>query len=327
MKKTLPCIIALLFLFAQKEAFSQTSVVSSTGYVVNIVVQPVQIILTSNSCVNGYNYNVKMNYSVTFSGSNIPSSLYTLQGTIGCGSNSHFFDLPNAGGVGTVTSQSNVWRSVSDCGTATVSSLLCNTIKVQIQGPGINYQTVTFVVSATPLPVKMVDFTAEQIKSKVRLTWSTASEQNNDFFTVERSENGSSWIPIKNINGAGNSSSMLNYVAYDESPVNGTAYYRIKQTDLDGKATYSETRSAKFTGASSISIFPVPNTGNTINFRGISDPATTVMAVLDGAGVTVFRTTLSGNTVKLPSLSAGLYVISLNNKNTGEISNLRYVKM
>lgn len=327
MKKTLPCIIALLFLFAQNESFSQTSVVSSNGYVVNIVVQPVQIIPTSNSCTYGYNYNVKLNYSITFTGTNIPSSLHTLQGTLGCGSNTHFFNLPNTGGTGNVTSQSNVWRPLSDCGTATVSSLNCNTVNIQIQGPGISNRTITFVVTPIPLPVKMVDFAAESLKDKVKLSWATASEQNNDFFTVERSENGSTWTEIKKVKGAGNSSSLLNYIAYDQNPVNGTAYYRIKQTDLDGKATYSETRSAKYTGASTISIFPVPNTGNTINIKGISDTEGTLLTVLDGAGVAVFKTTLTGSSAKLPNLSAGLYVISLNNKLTGEITNLRYIKI
>lgn len=327
MKTSLPLVLLLSYFFVPQTASSQIAVASNNGYTVNIVIQPVQIVTSSNSCTWGYNYNVKMNYSVTFTGNNIPSSLYTLQGTLGCGSSSHFFNLPNSGGVGTVTSQSNVWRSQSDCSTATISSLTCNIIDLQIQGPGINYQTVSFSVAESPLPVKLVHFKATPLKNKVKLEWSTATEQNNDFFTIERSLNGSDWKEITTIKGAGNSSILLNYTAYDENPVIGTVLYRIKQTDLDGKFTFSDTRTAKFAGSSEVSVYPVPNSGNTINFSGIADPGATKITLRNASGATVFATQLSSNSVKIPSIASGLYFINISNSQTGETTNLRYVQL
>lgn len=327
MKSTLPYLILLSYFFFPQSASSQISVVSNNGYTVNIVIQPVQIVTSGNSCTWGYNYNVKMNYSVTFTGNNIPSSLYTLQGTLGCGSSSHFFNLPNNGGVGTVTSQSNVWRSQSDCGTATISSLTCNIINLQIQGPGISNRTVSFAVAESPLPVKMVGFKTTPINNKVKLEWSTATEQNNDFFTVERLVNGSGWKTITTVKGAGNSSILLNYVAYDENPAKGTALYRIKQTDLDGKFTFSDTRTVKFGGVSEVSVYPVPNSGNTINFNGITDPGATKITLRNASGATVFTTQLSSNSVQLPSIASGLYFINVSNNQTGETTNLRYVQL
>ncbi len=328
MKKTLPCISILLsLLLSTTIVSSQITVVSTTGYTVNIIIQPKQIVPTSNSCVNGYNYNVKMDYSVTFSGVNIPASLYTLQGTLGCGASTHFFDLPNNGGSGNVTSQSNVWRSTTDCSTATVTTLSCNTIHLQIHGPGISNRTVTFFVTNSSLPVKLISFNAEPLKDQVKLTWATASEENNDHFSVERSVDGTHWTTLQTIKGAINSSVQNDYEWLDLSPVSGTALYRLKQTDIDGKFTYSDTRSVKFSGVTHISVFPVPNAGNNINLAGVAEPRKWTMTVRNAAGVSVYATALSSNSVQLPSLKPGLFIISLVNKTTGETTSLRYIKI
>lgn len=93
------------------EAKGQISVVSSNGYSVNIVVKPKSIVPSSNNCQWGYNYNVNIDYAVTFSGNNAPNAVYTLQGNIGCSNKSHFFILPRNASAGNVTSMSNQWRS------------------------------------------------------------------------------------------------------------------------------------------------------------------------------------------------------------------------
>lgn len=320
-------VLLLISAINKFEAKGQISVSSANGYSVNVIIQPNEIVPTSSSCQYGYNYNVKLNYIVSFSGTNIPSSLFTLQGYIGCGSATHFFSLPTSGGTGTLTTTSNVWRSQSDCATATVNSLGCNQVTLQIHGPGIGNRTVSFSVQTIPLPVRMVDFSAEAQKEKVKLQWSTATETNNLYFTAEKSADGIEWKAVKRINGAGNSSSLLNYLCYDENPINGTSYYRIKQTDIDGKATYSDIRQVKYTGSTSISVYPNPNDGNTISFKGISRPADVVMTVRDAAGSSVYSSTLSSNNAQLPVLKSGIYVISLVNKTNGEVNNLRYVKM
>jgi len=269
-----------------------------------------------------------MDYSVTFTGSNIPASLYTLQGTLGCGSATHFFDLPNAGGVGSVTSTSNVWRSAHDCATASVSSLGCTLVHLQISGPGISNRTVNFTASSTPLPVKLVSFNAEALKNKVKIMWTTATETDNDHFTVERSTDGSNWATVKMINGAGTSSIMNKYEVYDENPVQGNTYYRLKQTDIDGRSTYSEVRSIKYTGAVNVAVFPVPNAGNTVNFSGIADYKNWMMNVTDASGARVYASTLSAATVNLPAtMKPGLYLITLTNAATTESTTLRYVKI
>lgn len=91
----------------------------------------------------------------------------------------------------------------------------------------------------TPLPMTLLSFTAAAIEKQVALKWCTASEKNNDYFTIERSTNGVTFTELAQIKAAGNSSVLLNYRAMDEHPFTGISYYRLKQTDYDGRFSYS----------------------------------------------------------------------------------------
>src|SRR5690606_24985988 len=76
-------------------------------------------------------------------------------------------------------------------------------------------------------------------EQSVILLWETASETNNDFFTIERSLDGFNFNPITIKTGAGNSHTPISYSYIDEDPQTGISYYRIKQTDYNGNSTYS----------------------------------------------------------------------------------------
>lgn len=320
---------AIFLLLFGTQSFSQISVQSTKGYSVNIYVEPVEIVTKGNNkCTWGYNYDLKLDYTVTLTGTNIPKKLYTLQGTISNNSVSHFFSLPVKGGQGTVTTKSNVWRSQGDCATATVETMDLKMINIEIEGDGISSRTVSFPF-ATILPVKLISFSAVQDQQKVKLKWTTATESNNDFFTIERSVNEGRWTEIKKIKGAGNSTDLINYQAYDESPANGTCHYRLKQTDLDGTTVYSETRTIRniATTGKGISIYPIPNTGNTITIAGIPDYKNHELSLINAGGNKFFATTLSTSSVELPSLATGVYFIQIKDKLSGKTTNLRYIKM
>jgi len=92
----------------------------------------------------------------------------------------------------------------------------------------------------SPLPITLVDFTATNNQSVVNLYWQTASEIDNDYFTIERSANGYDFIEIKRQEGGGNSSTRLDYFDIDKTPINGISYYRLKQTDFNGDFAYSD---------------------------------------------------------------------------------------
>ncbi|RYE27242.1 MAG: T9SS type A sorting domain-containing protein [Sphingobacteriales bacterium] len=103
----------------------------------------------------------------------------------------------------------------------------------------------------------------------------------------------------------------------------------MRQTDYDGKTEYSEVKTIRNTSINNkkIILFPIPNTGNTINIAGVSDYAKTELAVLNASGNNIFVTTLSTTSVELPHLSTGIYFIRIKNKQSGEVSNFRYVKI
>lgn len=106
-----------------------------------------------------------------------------------------------------------------------------------------------------PLPVELLKFSAEPGNKHVVCEWSTASELNNDYFTVERSKNGVDFESLGIVSGAGTSSNRSDYRFVDQNPQYGVSYYRIKQTDYDGTSTHSRSVAVKMIAAG-ISVFP-----------------------------------------------------------------------
>ena len=132
-----------------------------------------------------------------------------------------------------------------------------------------DYITVgTINSSTTPLPVELLSFDVSAEDEVVVAEWTTASEINNDFFTLERSSDGSYWEAVDSVKGHGNSSTIQSYESIDITPVNGRSYYRLKQADFDGSLTYSRVRSVVVTLENTdVSFFPNPNTGRTFFMR------------------------------------------------------------
>ncbi len=141
---------------------------SADGYEVIIDINAISVNPSTLSCTWGYNFTIDLDYDISFSGSNIPANLWTLQGTVGCDSGTHFFNLPNNGGNGTVTS-ANAWNPNSDCATATIESLGCNTIVIQISGPGIpnGFYPVTSGANTVELTVEDAAGNTDQCSANV----------------------------------------------------------------------------------------------------------------------------------------------------------------
>ena len=89
-----------------------------------------------------------------------------------------------------------------------------------------------------PFPISLVSFSGalSSDNSEVLLNWSVASQINNDYFEIQRRTDMSDWETIEVIEGAGNSNTETTYNSIDHQPVNGVSYYRLKQTDYDGKS-------------------------------------------------------------------------------------------
>ncbi|MCU0360619.1 MAG: hypothetical protein MUF75_07870 [Bacteroidia bacterium] len=98
-------------------------------------------------------------------------------------------------------------------------------------------------VTSSPLPIELIRFGARAEFGNVWLDWATATEKNNAFFTIQRSRDGENWEALGEVKGAGNSRQIKEYSYVDTSPFYGTSYYRLKQTDFDGRFSLTPIRS------------------------------------------------------------------------------------
>ncbi len=103
----------------------------------------------------------------------------------------------------------------------------------------------TYTINATllsplPLPIGLLYFNGLNEYSYNSFSWSTATEINNDYFTLEKTNDAVNFIAVVKTNGAGNSNAPLTYSVIDYHPTEGLSYYRLKQTDFNGEYTYSK---------------------------------------------------------------------------------------
>ncbi len=107
-----------------------------------------------------------------------------------------------------------------------------------------------------PAPISLKYFKSKESNNQVSLIWETATETNNEYFTIERSAEGSRFEAIGKVKGAGNSTTALRYEFVDNAPMRGTNYYRLTQTDYDGKSESFDVVSVDFKGAGTTTIRP-----------------------------------------------------------------------
>ncbi|WP_199118983.1 T9SS-dependent choice-of-anchor J family protein [Pedobacter sp. ASV28] len=184
-----------------------------------------------------------------------------------------------------------------------------------------------FVPSA--LPIELGYFSPMVKGNMVALEWQTKSETNNDYFTVERSTDGKKFIDIADIKSKGPQGAT--YQAIDENPVQGINYYRLKQTDIDGKISFSNIKSIKFLGGSSTSLIIYPNPVKndiSISFTSTSKQLKLTVAGTDGKiqlDKTGHISDLNGQlNQKLKNLPIGIYLVKINDN--GIIYHSRFIK-
>ncbi len=159
--------------------------------------------------------------------------------------------------------------------------------------------TALATIEPRPLPVTLITFTAKAQKDGVSLAWTTAAEKDNDYFQVERSMDGRNFSGIGQVKGNGNSNVRVDYSFVDSKVLGGTAYYRLKQVDYDGKFEYSKTVAVqtKTIAASQATVKAYPNpTTDAVNLD---------LTQLADSEVKVGVYALDGRLVKTLSLTGG----------------------
>ena len=169
-----------------------------------------------------------------------------------------------------------------------------------------------------PLPVQLREFTARaEGPAAVRLAWATATELNNAGFTLERSTDGRGFTNVGTVVGAGTSNTAHSYTFLDGKLPAGVnlLYYRLRQTDTNGTATYSPVRTVALNGAAiaaQLQAFPNPAHG-TVWARVLGPAPTAPLQLFDSVGRLVLTQSASATDnetlVSLAGLPAGLYVL------------------
>ncbi|MCU0437792.1 MAG: T9SS type A sorting domain-containing protein [Raineya sp.] len=157
------------------------------------------------------------------------------------------------------------------------------------------------------LPVQLLYFNAKPNTHGVNLSWATASEINNDFFTIEKSINKIDWEIVKTVNSASNSSKISTYSTIDYTPYSDVSYYRLKQTYFDGKFEYSNIVSVNFNKQDELNFKIYPNPANTILYL-LSDKEEYKIEIINALQQIVL-TTKNQKEIDISSFTNGVYYI------------------
>jgi Beta-propeller repeat len=166
------------------------------------------------------------------------------------------------------------------------------------------------------LPVKLIAFNAVLDNKKVNCTWETASEINNNYFTIERSLDGNHFESIGRVKGQGNTNTNTRYSFIDNKPLGGISYYRLKQTDFDNTYSYSSIQrvGSLEKGSSSISLYYESNNPIVRIHAEVEGNAVIELISLDGITLSTYEQAIitGDNTVAInKNVSSGFYLLKV----------------
>jgi uncharacterized delta-60 repeat protein len=161
----------------------------------------------------------------------------------------------------------------------------------------------------------------------ITLSWQTAQENNNNYFSIQRSGNTTSnFAELIRINSQGNSSQAQTYSYTDNTPLHGTNFYRLKQVDKDGKFSYSQIVSATIADGLTVVLYPNP-VRDVLNIKGLDASMSNELSVMSAKGSVVAQTAISSTSSyqwNLKSLSKGVYYLRISSRNKTAI--VKFVK-
>ncbi len=171
-----------------------------------------------------------------------------------------------------------------------------------------------------PLPVELTRFTARPQGKYAELSWATATEQDNDYFAVERSADGRQWQALGRVAGRGTTTLPQQYAYRDEAPLPGLSYYRLKQVDFDGQYEYHGPVSLRWEQAGgSMAAFPNP-AGERLYVRLPQEAPEGRLRLLNALGqeVGAWSARAAAEGLPLEGLPPGLYLLLWTSERAGE---------
>ena len=176
-------------------------------------------------------------------------------------------------------------------------------------------------IGCSALPVDFVGLDYECNSIGVSLSWSTATETNNDFFTVEKSTDGKNWYELGSVNGKGSTVEYSNYRFTDfNSNIEALTYYRLKQTDYDGKFEYLETISVNCANDSNGNAFVYPNPSDG-NFKVFGINNGDYVKVYNAVGSLIWEGVSTSNFVHIDAVDGqdGIFFIHIHSEDDTQV--------
>jgi len=237
-------------------------------------------------------------------------------------------NVPASGSVPSTTPQTVLYRLYGHSGTGNPTAGTANW----------RIDDIRMTFDDAVLPVTFTSFSATKDGKNNLLSWATASEQNNAGFEVQRSTDGSTYEKIgfvKSLSATGNSSSSLSYSFTDFNPLGLQQYYRLKQTDLDGKSAYSAIVLVKREAPATLTVTKVyPNPSTSSIYINAACPAATTLqlSIVDMNGRVVGRkqvNAMTGNNgfdMPVTQLAPGTYLLQVLNADSKVVTTEKFIK-
>ncbi|HTA62414.1 MAG TPA: T9SS type A sorting domain-containing protein [Bacteroidia bacterium] len=323
------CLLLFSLTLANKSAASTLSVTSGTvtisaaafaGYSTISISVGAQLIVTGTVSLGGNtsidvaddgdlvingDFNVGGNSSFTLSG----AGTMEINGNV---SASGHFSLDDNGGLAVSGNASfSGSAAVSGTGSLAVAGTTSTSGSGTVFG-GTGSCTGCTMGNGDPLPISLLSFDAIATEKTVDLKWTTVTQTNNSYFTIEKSKDGQNFAEVARVQGAGTSTQELTYSTIDDMPSEGVSYYRLKQTDFNGKYTVFKIVPVTFNLKPVVRVYPNPANDNfSIETNDIT---TQSMQVFDVAGKVVLSQQISNKAhIDVSALDEGIYTLTLSN--------------
>jgi len=219
----------------------------------------------------------------------------------------------------------NGWVSTLSVNAGDAFFLLVNNWTATAGGYDLNFTLTNGAVfedcdSLPPLPVEYVSFEGNCSEGNTTLLWSTASETNNDYFTIMKSYNGFMFKTVGWVMGIGNSNQLQSYKYTDQESESGKVYYQLKQTDFDGEITYSKMIAVECGQTHEFNMIVADNTMEAKYLEVMFDAVPDIqynISMTDAQGKTVFYTLLDSNSdyikhkISTDGFTSGIYILNV----------------
>ena len=176
------------------------------------------------------------------------------------------------------------------------------------------YRAVINWQQSSLLPVDWVYFNGKIMgDGAALLTWATATEINNEGYTLEKSMDGINYVPVAFIKGKNNGQNMVQYEYLDTKLYKGINYYRLKQKDFDGNFSYSKTISVEYSKKSSLAVFPNPFE-DIINVQSDENNWDLPVRIYDSNGHVVYQADGFKAVIDMGHFPKGVYFMAVKNE-------------